>query len=60
MKNKKTVLAAALAAALALSVVTVSAAAISANEAKPPSPTFPSVRLPANSRLRALLKACVH
>ena len=35
MKNKKTVLAAALAAALALSVVTVSAAAISANEAKP-------------------------
>ena len=35
MKNKKTVLAAALAAALALSVVTVSAAAISANETKP-------------------------
>ena len=35
MKNKKTVLAAALAAALALSVVTVSAAAISTNEAKP-------------------------
>lgn len=58
MKNKKTVLAAALAAALALSVVTVSAAAISANEAKPAAkPTFPSVRLPANSRLRALLKA---
>ena len=35
MKNKKTVLAAALAAARALSVVTVSAAAISAHEAKP-------------------------
>ena len=35
MKNKKTVLAAVLAVALALSIVTVSAAAISANETKP-------------------------
>ena len=64
MKNRKTIFTIIFALVLALSIATVSAAAISVNEAsRQRSPMFPSVRLPvtaAYSHLRVLLKACVH